>query len=122
VGYIGTRPENVEMSIKTMYRLIDEIRTTPVTAEELSTAKDYLKGNFVFDLETTGQLAGMLVNMERFDLGFDYLVKFTQGVDAVTAEDIQRVATKYLVPEQMVEVVSGPITKITPAPEEGEGE
>jgi zinc protease len=121
-GYIGTRPENVELSIKTMYRLIDEIRTQPVSDEELATAGDYLKGKFVFDLETTGQLAGMLVRMERFNLGFDYLVKFVEGIDAVTPAEIQRVANKYLVPEQMVEVLCGPIKKITPIPDEAKTE
>lgn len=123
LGYIGTRPENVELALKTMYELIEEIRTEPVTDEELASAKDYLKGSFVFDIETTGQLAGLLVNIERFGLGFDYLVKYAEAVDAVTAADITRVAQKYLVPEQMVEVIAGPVTKITPiAPEEPEQE
>ncbi|MBK8205851.1 MAG: insulinase family protein [Planctomycetes bacterium] len=120
LGYIGTRPENVELALQTMYRLLEEIRTTPVSDDELTTAKDYLKGSFVFDVETTSQLAGLLVSMERYNLGADYLVKFVQGIDAVTKADVQRVAKKYLVPEQMVEVICGPITKITPAPEETE--
>lgn len=120
LGYIGTRPENVELALATMYQLIEEIRTTPVSEQELTDAKDYLKGSFVFSIETTGQLAGMLIEIERFGLGFDYLVKYVDAIDAVTAEDIQRVAAKYLVPEQMVEILAGPVTKITPlqAPEE----
>ncbi|MCB9933595.1 MAG: insulinase family protein [Planctomycetes bacterium] len=122
LGYIGTRPENVELALKTMYQLIDEIRDKPVSADELTAAKDYLKGSFVFDVETTGQLAGMLISMERYNLGFDYLVKYAKAVDAVTAEDVQRVARKYLVPGQMVEILAGPVTKITPAPEPPEGE
>ena len=122
LGYIGTRAENVELAIKTMYELINEIRTQPVSEDEITSAKDYLKGSFVFDVESTGQLAGMLIEMERYNLGFDYLVKYVKAVDAVTIADIQRVAKKYLVPEQMVEVLSGPITKITPIAEQPEGE
>jgi len=117
LGYIGTRPENVELALKTMYQLLEEVRNQPVSEEELSSAKDYLKGSFVFDVETTGQLAGMLINMERYKLGFDHLVKYVKAVEAVTADDVQRVARKYLVPGQMVEVLAGPVTKITPAPE-----
>lgn len=117
LGYIGTRPENVELALKTMYELLEEIRNQPVSDEELSSAKDYLKGSFVFDVETTGQLAGMLISMERYKLGFDHLVKYVKAVDAVTADDVQRVARKYLVPGQMVEILAGPVTKITPAPE-----
>jgi zinc protease len=61
LGYIGTRPENVELALRTMYELIEEIRTEPVTEAELRAAKDYLKGSFVFEVETTGQLAGMML-------------------------------------------------------------
>ncbi|MCC6464209.1 MAG: insulinase family protein [Planctomycetes bacterium] len=120
-GYIGTRPENVELSLKTMYELIAQIRTEKVGDDELRAAKDYLKGSFVFGLETSSQLAGLLISIERFNLGADYMVKYTQAVEAVTPDDIQRVATKYLVPERMVEVLAGPVTRITPAGTEGEG-
>ncbi|MBZ0136597.1 MAG: insulinase family protein [Planctomycetes bacterium] len=122
LGYIGTRAENVELALATMYELIEQIRTESVSDQELIDAKDYLKGSFVFGIETTGQLAGMLIEMQRYNLGFDYLVKYANAVDDVTKEDIQRVASKYLVPEQMVEVLAGPVTKITPLPEAPEGE
>lgn len=114
LGYIGTRPENVELSLRTMYELLADIRTNAVSESELRDAKDYLKGSFVFGLETTGQLAGLMVEMERYKLGNDYLVKYAQNVEAVTQADVLRVAQKYLVPESMVEVLCGPIDKITP--------
>ncbi len=114
VGQIGTRPENVELALKTMYDLLEEIRNQPVDDVELTIARDYLKGSFVFGLESTGQLAGLMVDMERYGLGFDYMVKFVKGIENVTADDVQRVARKYLVPSQMVEVVCGPVAKITP--------
>jgi zinc protease len=115
IGYIGTRPDNVEKALKVMYSLVNQIRTEPVSDEELTNVKDYLKGSFVFDIESTGQLAGLLVQIERYQLGNDYLVKYADAIDKVTAADVQRVAAKYLVPEQMVEVISGPIQKITAA-------
>jgi zinc protease len=115
LGYIGTRPENVEKALKTVYELIEELREAPVSKDELRTAQDYLKGSFVFSVETTGQLASLLLTIERYDLGFDYLVKYANAVDAVTIEDIQRVAREWLVPERMVEVLAGPVTRITQA-------
>lgn len=120
IGYIGTRPDNVEKALKVMYALVDQIRTEPVTEQELTNVKDYLKGSFVFDIESTGQLAGMLIQIERYQLGNDYLVKYSQAIDKVTAADVQRVAAKYLVPGSMVEVICGPVEKIT-APVEDEG-
>jgi len=121
LGYIGTRPENVELALKTMYSMLEEIRTLPVSDRELRDSKDYLKGSFVFGLETTGQLADLMVSIERFGLGNDYLVKHAQNIEAVTKEDILRVASKYLVADNMVEVLCGPIEKVTPAPTPGEG-
>ncbi|MBE7493105.1 MAG: insulinase family protein [Planctomycetes bacterium] len=118
LGYIGTRPGNVEPALARMYELIAEIREQPVSEDELRGAKDYLKGSFVFGLETTGQLAGLLIEIERFNLGWDYLVRFNQSVEAVTVEDIRRVARKHLVPENMVEVLAGPIAKIGTQEEE----
>jgi zinc protease len=103
-----------------MYELIEQIRTEPVTEAELRAAKDYLKGSFVFEVETTGQLAGMMINMERYNLGFDYLVKYAKAVEAVTAEDVQRVAATYLQPGEMVEILCGPVSKITPIGESPE--
>ncbi|MBP9891684.1 MAG: insulinase family protein [Planctomycetes bacterium] len=117
LGYIGTRPENVELALRVMYQLIEEIRTAPVSDKELRDAKDFLKGSFVFGLETTGQLAGLMVEVERYKLGSDYLVKYAENVEAVSAADILRVAQKHLVPERMVEVMCGPIEQITPAGE-----
>lgn len=109
LGYIGTRPENVALALETMYALIEEIREHPVSADELRGAKDYLKGSFVFDVETTGQLAELLVDIERYGLGFDYLVTYADAVEAVTADEILRVARKYLVPGKMVEIMAGPV-------------
>jgi zinc protease len=114
LGYIGTRAENVELALHVMYELLADIREKPVTEAELRDSKDYLKGSFVFGLETTGQLAGLLVQIERYKLGSDYLVKYAENVEAVTAADILRVAKKYLATDNMVEVLCGPIDQITP--------
>lgn len=95
-----------------MYELVREIREQPVSERELRDAKDYLKGSFVFSLESTGQLADLMLSIERYQLGNHYLVRYAQAIEAVTAEDITRVARKYLVPENMVEVLCGPVSRI----------
>jgi zinc protease len=112
LGYIATRPDQVELALKTVYELVEQLRDAPVTEDELRAAQDYLKGSFVFGLETTGQLASLLLRIERHDLGFDYLVKYAEGVDAVSVEDVQRVAREWLVPDRMVEVIVGPVTRL----------
>ncbi|MBV9123424.1 MAG: insulinase family protein, partial [Planctomycetes bacterium] len=50
-----------------------------------------------------------LLYVERFHLGFDYPEDFRKAVAAVTPEDVQAVARKYLNPNRMVLVASGAI-------------
>ncbi|MCF6227298.1 MAG: insulinase family protein [Planctomycetes bacterium] len=115
MGYIGTRAENVETALKVMYQLIEEISTQPVSAEELSSAKDYLKGSFVFDTETTQQVVSQLIEIERYNLTANYPIEFAKAIDAVTIEDVMRVAKKHLDPAKMVEVMAGPVSNLPPA-------
>jgi len=49
--------------------------------------------------------------VERFGLGFDYLEKYRKAVSAVSAEDVQAVARKYIDPEHLVLVAAGPVDK-----------
>ena len=64
-------------------------------------------------------MASQLLNVERYHLGDDYLSDYRKAVEAVTPEDVQAVAKKYLDPEHMVLVAAGaidatgkPVTKI----------
>ena len=56
-------------------------------------------------------IAGMLLNIERFGLGFNYLDDYRKAVAAVTAEQVHEVAQKYIDPEHMILVVSGAVDK-----------
>jgi len=47
-------------------------------------------------------------------LGSDYVETYSRYIDAVTKEDVLRVAKKYLVPEAMVTVIVGRQGKIPP--------
>ena len=58
---------------------------------------------------TNAGIADQLLTIERYKLGFGYLEDFQKAVRAVTAEDVQAVAKKYLDPERMVLVAAGAI-------------
>ena len=74
---------------------------------ELADAKSFLVGSQVFRYETSEQLAGELAYLRRFGLGFDWPARFPSLVEAVTKEDLLRVAVRLLDPDRMVTVVSG---------------
>jgi predicted Zn-dependent peptidase len=83
--------------------------------------KKYLTGNLPFHLTTNERIAAQLLTIERYHLGFDYLDHYRQAVAAVTPEDVQAMARKYLDPEHMVLVAAGaldqsgkPLEKVAP--------
>ena len=59
--------------------------------------------------ESISQIARFLVHAEVYELGFDYVDKYPQYIRGITAEDIARVARKYLDSENYSLVVVGPV-------------
>jgi zinc protease len=86
---------------------LNRIRDQKPTAEEVEDAKQYLLGSLPFRFTTNNAIAGQLLAVERFGLGFDYLQQYRKAVAAVTPEDVQAVARKYLDPERLVLVAAG---------------
>jgi zinc protease len=109
--YIGTDPENFERVKKEFLEELKRIRDEKPKAEEVEDAKKYLLGSLPFHFTTNNAIAGQLIAVERFGLGFDYLEKYRKAVSAVTPEDVQAVARKYIDPEHLVLVAAGAVDK-----------
>jgi zinc protease len=92
---------------------INRMRTTKVSAEELETAKNYAVESFPSFFSTAAQIAGTFAQDEFTKRPADYWDKYRDRVRAVTADDVQRVAQKYLQPDQLVILVVGNIDDIT---------
>jgi zinc protease len=107
--YIGTPPRYFKRVEKEFLSEITRIRKEKPSKDEVEDAKKYLLGILPFELTGDGQIAGHLLNIERFQLGFDMFDRYRQAVAAVTPEDIQAVAARYLDPEHMILVAAGPI-------------
>jgi zinc protease len=102
---IQTKNESANDVIAETLKEIRRIQTEPVTEKELNDAKAYLTGSFPLKMDTSSKIAGMLTSIEIYNLGLDYPDKYPNMINAVTREEIQRVAVKYLRPNAMVIVV-----------------
>ncbi|MEA2173573.1 MAG: zinc protease [Blastocatellia bacterium] len=78
-----------------MYEL-KRLRDEPVTATELDNAKRAIIGGFALSLEQPQALLQNIITQKIYDLPADYWDTYPQRVAAITAEDVQRVAQKYV--------------------------
>lgn len=105
----GTSVRN-EVTDSSVYEMIYEIRNLKengITEEELEMAKANLSGRFGRSLENPNTIATFAINIDRYDLPEDFYSSYLQRLDALTVEDINQVAAKYLKPENMYITVVG---------------
>jgi len=96
VLYLGTKPENATRAEAALREEIDRIRRERVSGDELQRAKGYLLGRYAMDRRTNERLAWYLAFYEIEAAGADYPERFRKAVEAVTADDVLRVAQRYL--------------------------
>lgn len=86
-----------------------------VTEAELEAAKTYLTGSYPLRFDGNGQIADILVGMQLDDLPADYVNTRNAEIEAVTLDDISRVAAKWLHPDDLRFVVAGRPTGLEPS-------
>ena len=102
---IQTKNESANEVIAETLKEMRRIQNDPVSDKELADAKAYLTGSFPLRMDTSAKIASILTSIEVYNLGLDYPQKYPGLINAVTREDVQRVAKKYLRPDSAVIVV-----------------
>ena len=91
---------------------INRIRDQTVPSAELEDSKRAIAARFALSLEQPTAILGLAVSRIQYRLPEDYWDTYPTKIMAVTAEDVQRVARKYLDPEAMQLVAVGDGVKI----------
>lgn len=104
----GVAPENIDRAIQSILAEIRRIQDTPVPADELADSIAYLTGSMPVSLETNSGLAGVITDIEFYQLGLNYLQHYPDHIRNMTPAHIQAAAQKYLSTESLVIAVSGP--------------
>ena len=94
-------------SLKEFFYELNRIGSEEVSQKEIADAKSYLTGVFPIRLETQEGLTDQLVQIKMLNLPNDYLETYRDRIQAVTVEEIQRVAQKYIKPDEAALVVVG---------------
>jgi len=92
----GVNPANLDRAIAGIVREIQGLQREPVRDGELEDAQEFLTGSLAVRLETDAGIAQALLDIELFDLGLDYLLRYPGLIRAVTPEQIGAAAARYL--------------------------
>jgi len=94
-------------SVTEMLNELRRIRTGDIEPRELEDTKNYLTGVFPATVQTSSDIGGRLLDMELYDLPSDYFDHYRENIEAVSVEDVARVARKYIDPDRAIIVIVG---------------
>jgi zinc protease len=106
-GSFSSSNERIAEAIEVIRQQWQQIAAEGVTQEELDLAKQYMTGSYPLRFDGNGRIAGILASMFADDFPIDYALTRNDRVNAVTLEDIKRVAARLMDPEALTFVVVG---------------
>jgi zinc protease len=96
MGGTQTRADKANEAVGLIEAEIKRLAEQGPTSDELEKSKSYLKGSYALGFDTSTKIAGQLVQLQVDDLGIDYWDRRNGLIDAVTLEDVKRVADRLL--------------------------
>ncbi len=107
-----TRNETTEKAIDMALDILKRLHANGITADELTSAKRYVKGQFPTRVESSDQLAAKLTELEFFNLDATEIDDLYKRVDALTLADANRIIKEYFPTDNYVLVLVGKRTDI----------
>ncbi len=111
VGFLSGRYETPNAKVKETLELLrkewQRMATEGPTQTELDDARTYLLGYYPRNLTTTSKAAGTLLGIQMEHLGIDYIERRRTEIEAVTLDDVKRVAKALLNDKALTIVVAG---------------
>lgn len=95
LGQFSSTPENYEQMRKIMLKEWKKFAKKGATAAELKAARSYLLASYNLRFASTDGISDMLVAMQRYKLGRDFLQKRNDYIRAVTLDEVNAAAAKY---------------------------
>ncbi len=101
-------------SLKEFFYELNRIRDEKVSDKELKDAKNFLTGVFPIRAETQEGLTNLIVSQQLYNLPADYLQTYRAKVNAVTLDDVEGAAKKYISPDKLAIVIVGDAGEVLP--------
>lgn len=107
LGRVSSANDRIAEAVQVIRDEWSKMAANGVTEEELATAKTYLTGAYPLRFDGNGTIANILVGMQMDDLPVEYVNTRNDLVNAITLDDIKRVAARILKPDALHFVVVG---------------
>jgi zinc protease len=107
-----TQNQTTEKALDLTLDILKRLHEKGVTEEELKSAKNYIKGQFPLQIETTSQLAFSIAEWEYYGLDATEVTGLYQKLDAMTLADAKRVIDQYFPKDDLVFVFIGKASEI----------
>ena len=107
LGSVATRADAVRQTISVVHDTLADFASKGATQQELDDAKTYLTGSFPLAFSSTSGIAAQLSTFQRQGLDIGYVARRNSLIQAVTLEDINRVAKKLFEPAHLTVIVAG---------------
>ena len=111
---VGTKSESTVPATKAVLDEIGKLKTVPPTASELRKAKDQVLNSFIFNYDSSDKILSEQVVLAFYGYPSDFLERYRDGIERVTATDVSRVANKYVDVSKLAIVVVGNEGQIKP--------
>ncbi|HTU49217.1 MAG TPA: pitrilysin family protein [Acidobacteriaceae bacterium] len=103
----GTKSASTVAATQAMLKQIDELKTVPPSAVELRNAKDQVLNSWIFHFDSPEKILRQQATLAFFGYPSDFIEKYRDGIEKVTAADVTRVADKYIHPSKLAILVVG---------------
>lgn len=107
LGSVASANDRVMQAVDVVRAEWARMATEGPTGQELEAAQAYLTGAYPLRFDGNAAIANILVGMQMDDLGIDYIAGRNDKVNAVTLEDVRRVAARLMRPEDLHFVIVG---------------
>jgi zinc protease len=105
--YAFTKTSSTFQSLDLMNTILRDLSTRPISTAELDWAKKSILNSFIFSFEQPSQIAEQQMSHAYDQLPDDYLVQYREHINAVTIDDIRRVASRNLNESKRLTLISG---------------
>lgn len=109
-----TANETTEETIDRTLQVLDRLHTEGIDDETLTSAKNYVKGQFPPKYETSGQLASLLTQMFWYDFDESYINNFQSNVEGLTTAKAKEIVGQYFPKENLQFLLIGKAEDIRP--------